>query len=276
MANPKTRPLYQGAPAARRSAADARLGKAVRKAPGGPSSRNQIATARGNSRASRANSVRNQVNPTRRNVFNRNWMNNRIGRYPQRWHYWHGNYPASRWWRWATWASVTRWVSYNWNAPYYYNYDATVYLDDDVVYADDEPIAAYDDYVDSAKELAEVQDPPSDSELDWEPLGTWALSTDRDHDGSNMMLQFVLSKDGHLSGTYYNTTTDNTQRIKGSLDKDTQRLAFTIGDSDTTILEVGLDNLTKDQAPLWAHFTKTGTTQTWLLVRLESPEPDAE
>jgi hypothetical protein len=60
------------------------------------------------------------------------------------------------------------------------------------------------------------------------------------------------------------------------LDKATQRLAFTIGESETTILEVGLDNLTKEQAPLWAHFTKTGSSQTWLLVRLESPDPPAE
>ena len=91
-----------------------------------------------------------------------------------------------------------------------------------------------------------------------------------------MMLQFVLSKDGHLSGTYYNTTTDNTQRIKGALDNATQRIAFTIGESSDTVLEVGLDNLTKDEAPLWAHFTKKGTTQTWLLVRLKSPDPAGE
>jgi hypothetical protein len=102
----------------------------------------------------------------RRNVFNRNWIDNRIGRYPQRWHYWHGSYPAARWWRWATWASLTSWVNYDWNDPYYYNYDATVYLDDDVVYADDEPVAAYDDYVESAKQLADVPDPANDAELD--------------------------------------------------------------------------------------------------------------
>ena len=36
----------------------------------------------------------------------------------------------------------------------------------------------------------------------------------------------------------------------------------------------GLANLTKEEAPLWVHFTDKGNTQTWLLARLESPEDE--
>jgi hypothetical protein len=279
MANPKLKPLFGGTPATRKSAADKRLKKAVRDAPnrkgtaGRRSATGDIAVARERRRTTRAAGVRNSVDPLRRNVFNNDWIKHRAGRFPQRWHYWHGKRPVDWWWRPARWAALTTWISYDWSDPYYYDYGDTVYYEDDAVFVDGEAVSSYDDYVDSAQELAGEEDPPADAEIEWEPLGTWAISTDASTTDSRMMLQLVLSKDGHVSGTYYNTQTDNTQRVHGSLDEASQRLAFTIGKSTKTVLEVGLDNLTKNEAPMWVHFTAKDTTQTWLLVRLESPEP---
>lgn len=203
------------------------------------------------------------------------WIDDRIRRVPQRWHYWHGNHPPNFWWRWATWATLTRWLAWT-NDPYYYYYGDSIYYEDDVIYVDEEPVATYEDYVETAEDLANLDDPPEDAEIDWESLGTWAISTDADQEGANMLIQLVIAPDGRVAGTYYHTVSDNTQRIHGALDKDAQRIAFEIGDSQTTVLEVGLANLTKDTAPLWVHFTAKGLSQQWLMVRLESPDPIPE
>ncbi len=44
-----------------------------------------------------------------------------------------------------------------------------------------------------------------------------------------------------------------------------------VGDKTDTVYEAGVANLTQDMAPLLIHFG-TQTTQTWLLVRLDSPD----
>jgi hypothetical protein len=48
------------------------------------------------------------------------------------------------------------------------------------------------------------------------------------------------------------------------------RAAFTVGDNTSDVIETGLYNLTKDEAPCLIHFGSERTEQ-WLLVRLENP-----
>lgn len=272
MANPSLKPMFDGNTTARRSEARDRMNKAVRTS---PTNRSQISAARVQTRNTWGNSVRASVNPLRRTTFNNQWMSRRIDRFPQRWFYWHRPRADYWWWRWATWSSFATWIAYDWGDPFYYDYGYNPYYEDDVIFFNEEPVSSYEDYVASAQELASVPD-PTDEETDWESLGTWALSTNRDHSDSQMMIQLVLSPEGLVSGTYYHAGTDNTQRIHGSVDHESQRISFIIGDKSTTILETGLANLTKDEAPLWVHFTDAGNTQTWLLARLESPEPAPE
>jgi len=58
--------------------------------------------------------------------------------------------------------------------------------------------------------------------------------------------------------------------ISGQVDKKTGRVAWKIG-SNNTVIETGLQNLTRDNASCLLHFG-TDNTQTWLLVRLREPE----
>jgi len=81
----------------------------------------------------------------------------------------------------------------------------------------------------------------------------------------------AVNKDGVLRGNYTDTATKQNQVIQGSVDKETQRVAFTVGDNTTNILETGLYNLTKAEAPCLVHLGKEKTEQ-WLLVRLENPD----
>ncbi|MFN9984118.1 MAG: protocadherin, partial [Pirellula sp.] len=84
---------------------------------------------------------------------------------------------------------------------------------------------------------------------------------------SDVTMQLAVNKQGILRGNYTDTATDKTQVIQGSVDKKTQRAAFTVGDNKDNVIETGVYNLTKDEAPALIHFGKDRTEQ-WLLVRL--------
>jgi hypothetical protein len=90
-----------------------------------------------------------------------------------------------------------------------------------------------------------------------------------------IFLQLTVDKAGVIAGTVTNTETDDVHAIEGMVDKNTQRSAWVIEGKDSPIMETGIANLTKDEAPALLHFAD-GQTQQWLLVRLEDPEGDAE
>ena len=87
-----------------------------------------------------------------------------------------------------------------------------------------------------------------------------------------IFLQLTVNKEGIIAGTVTNTEDpDNIQAIEGMVDKKTQRTAWVIQGKSSPIMETGIANLTKDEAPALLHFAD-GQTQQWLLVRLEEPE----
>ena len=83
-------------------------------------------------------------------------------------------------------------------------------------------------------------------------------------------MQLAVDKQGIIRGNYTDTSTNDNQVIQGSVDKQTQRVAFTIGDKKQDVIETGLYNLTKDEAPCLIHFGQERTEQ-WLLVRIKQP-----
>ena len=79
---------------------------------------------------------------------------------------------------------------------------------------------------------------------------------------------------GYIRGNYTDTVTNQSQVVQGSVDKQTQRVAFTVGDNKTTVVETGIYNLAKDTAPVLLHFSQDRTEQ-WLLVRLKNKDAAA-
>jgi hypothetical protein len=77
---------------------------------------------------------------------------------------------------------------------------------------------------------------------------------------------------GRISGAYSSTITGDQRPIAGQVDKDSQCVAWRIGENTETIFETSPANLTQDVSPVAIHFGK-GQTQIWLLVRM--PEPAA-
>jgi hypothetical protein len=229
---------------------------------------------------SRANAdrIRDNVQNRHDDVFTPKWWKN----HPHMAHaYWDNfgkhQYGWNHWWRPATWTALGAWVAgASWNSPAYYDYETGVYYEDDQVYEAGKPVATTDQYYQQASDIAAKAPEAPQQDAEWLPLGVFALSRG-DATDSNMLLQLAVNKDGVIAGTYYNTTTDTGRPVKGMVDKQTQRAAWTFADGKNTdiIMETGIANLTQDQTEALVHFGKD-TTQKWLMVRLKQPQEDTQ
>lgn len=178
-------------------------------------------------------------------------------------------------WTWATFATVSAFMPWNWGTGYYYDYgsggSAGYSSDTGTMYADEATYSS-PEYCEQAEQLATSapEQPPADTE--WLSLGVFAMTTE-DNSGAlpNMFLQLAVSKDGIIAGTYQNKTTGKTESLDGMVDKESQRAAWTIYGKNTPIMETGLSNLTMNETQALVHFAD-GTTQRWLLVRVAKPE----
>jgi hypothetical protein len=186
-----------------------------------------------------------------------------------RWARWRVTRP----YRWATAAAIGGWFSWGAAAPVYYDYGENVYYEDNVVYYGDQQVATAEEYTEQAQEIA-TSAPEVGAETEWMSLGVFALTPDVQSASSGeptIFLQLVLSKEGVINGTVQNTTVDESQQIEGAVDQESKRAAWVISGKTSPIMETGIYNLTKDDAPALLHFSD-GQTQQWLLVRLDEPE----
>jgi hypothetical protein len=132
-------------------------------------------------------------------------------------------------------------------------------------------VGTAEQYYDQANSLAATgTSAAAPADGDWMPLGVFALCKP-DEKQSAVTVQIAINRDGIIRGNYTDTANDKTQPIHGSLDKKMQRVALTVGDNKANVVEAGLYNLTKDEAPALIHFGKERTEQ-WLLVRLNDPQ----
>jgi hypothetical protein len=228
-----------------------------------------------------AGGVRGAWNPYRyHNCFTpRFWATNFCNFPWQRSCYWFGS-PWSNWWSAPTWGGVCNWLpTYDWSSPNYYAYGpgGNVVYSGGYVYLNDLPIATADEFAASAAKIAEVPTPENpDEPTEWLPLGTFALSAGEDDKDPERVVQLAVDKDGIISGTMTNQKTKQTLPVQGRVDKETQRVAFTIGDAKDVVFETGIFNLTQQQTPVLVH--GEGREETYLLLRLEQPkeEPNVE
>lgn len=226
-------------------------------------------------RVERRNDVRNHFRnyPTHLPAYGAGYW----GRHPG-WHWgWHNH--AENWWKWATAATVTGWVvgGLTSSEPVYYNYGTSVYYEGDTVYQEGEPVASAEEYAAQAQTIAESVPEVEPDQVEWMPLGVFALTQDGEATGPEptIFLQLAISKEGIIAGTVQNTATDNSAEVEGTIDQESQRAAWGPTESDWPIMETGIYNLTEDDASALLHF-EDGTTQQWLLVRLEDPEGSGE
>jgi hypothetical protein len=171
------------------------------------------------------------------------------------------------------WPEVIGWVGGSLNEPIYYTYGDNVYYQDGSVYYGDKPVATQEEYAAQAEAIATNIPTTKPTEKDWMPLGVFAITADGKPTGAEptMFLQLAVSKQGVVSGTLQNTETNSAQLIEGMVDKQSQRTAWTAAGKRRPLIEAGIANLTRDTTPALIHFPD-GTTQQWLLVRMEEPK----
>jgi hypothetical protein len=189
---------------------------------------------------------------------------------------WYARYPGA--WRAVRWTTPTVWVGATWPVlyaycgfpatPVYYNYGSNVVYQDNRVYIDGEPVATAQQYSQQATQIANAGReamPPAGEE--WQPLGVFAMVRGNEETSSNLF-QLAIDKAGVLRGNYYDAFTDTTLPITGSVDKKTQRAAWTVGDKKYPVYEAGIANLTKGETTLLVHYDKD-TTRQFTLVRID-------
>jgi hypothetical protein len=194
---------------------------------------------------------------------------------------WYARYPgawaAAGWaagaaWTAATWGGCTSYVGYPVDTtPYVYDYGTNITYQDGSVYYDDQPVVTEAQYYDQAAQIADAgrQAQPAADEQ-WQPLGVFAL-VKGDETTSDNIFQLALDKGGVVRGNYYNALTDSTQPVYGSLDKKSQRVAWSVGEKKDVVFEAGLLNLTKEQTTVLVHLGKDRTEQ-YALFRIEQQD----
>ena len=185
--------------------------------------------------------------------YGRDWY----GRYPGAWSA--AGWAAGAAWSACTWGTAAAYCGYAETPPVYYDYGNNVTYQDNNVYVNGDNAGTAEQYYDQAASLASTgaaAEAPADG--DWLPLGVFAL-TKSDQTKSDVSIQLAVNKQGVIRGNYTDTATNKNQVVQGSVDKQTQRVAFTVGDNTTNVVETGLYNLTKDEAPCLIHFGKDKT-----------------
>lgn len=221
--------------------------------------------------------IRDDIGDRHNNCFTHDWWGDHC-HWHDRWHDFDGGFHY--WWTVPTWAAFTGWYAYDWGQPYYYDYGSTVVYEGDTVYYQDQPVATAAEYYAQAADIAEAgagYEEPEDAKVEdtWLPLGVFAVAPEHTLAEATLMLQLAIDREGHIDGTLYNETTDQASRVTGSVDKKTQRAAWTIEGYDDVVVETGIYNLTEEQTSVLVHFG-SDRTETWLLVRLKTPADGAQ
>jgi hypothetical protein len=194
---------------------------------------------------------------------------------------WYTRYPgvwrAARWtaasvWLAATWAGVSTYCAYP-ETPAYYDYGETVVYQGDGVYFNGEQAATAEQYAQQAAQLSDAGREAASAEAEeWQPLGVFALVRGEEQT-SDKIFQLAVNKEGIIRGNYYDALADNALPVYGSVDKKTQRAAWSIGEKKEVVFEAGIANLTRDETPILVHYG-TSDTQQLALVRLEQPKEE--
>jgi hypothetical protein len=205
------------------------------------------------------------------NCFHDNWW----PRYPNAWR-------AAAWgtaaavFGWAPWNTASAYVGYPAAAePAYYDYGSNVVYEGDTVYVNGDSVGTPVEYATQAITIADTgKEAQVTKEEEWLSLGVFAM-TQGEQVNANDLFQLAVNKDGVIRGNYYNALGDTTLPVYGSVDKKTQRAAWTVGDKKEPIYEAGFANLTKSETTMLVHFGKDKSQQ-WNLIRIEEPGENKE
>jgi hypothetical protein len=201
-------------------------------------------------------------NRTRDHVFDDHFWDN-FRRRNNNW-YFDNNY---RWYSSPNWSNIVIWLPWQWKRPIYYYYD-----NDNIYYSTTEdytsliPVDSKEQFIAQAVRIANGHYPISTQQSDWMPLGMFTIASDND-DMPKRYLSLAISKQGAVTGAYFDAASNTTLEIQGGIDPESQRIAWKFVGKDWPIMESGLYNLTKEESTLLIH-TSSSSTKTELLIKL--------
>jgi hypothetical protein len=222
------------------------------------------------------NNIRNKYNDIDNRPFERDHWRDHANYNHDHWHYhdYWDRYDDNWFWKAAGWATVgafTANVINNAN-PIRYDYGSTVVYRDNVVYVNDQQMGTPAEYYTQAEQIVDSTPEVNEEQIEWMPLGVYAIAEESSASDSGMLLQLAVSKEGIIAGTFYNETTDISRPLEGMIDGESQRAAwqFADGKNEEIVMEAGIYNLTEENSTALIHFGPE-QTQTWLMVRLSDP-----
>ncbi|HJZ90904.1 MAG TPA: hypothetical protein VKE40_08530, partial [Gemmataceae bacterium] len=183
-----------------------------------------------------------------------------------------GAWTATGWvagaaWTAATWPAITSFCSIP-VTPISYDFGNNVVIQDNSVNVNGQEVGTPEQFAEQATTIADQgQKADATPDQEWKALGVFAL-VQSDATTSSNVFQLAVNKDGVIRGNYYDGLLDTTTPVYGSVDKKSQRAAWTIGKKNDRVFEAGVENLTKDDAPVLVHIGKDKTQQ-WMLVRVQ-------
>jgi hypothetical protein len=155
--------------------------------------------------------------------------------------------------------------------PTAYDYGSNVVVQPDTVYVNGDSVGTPQRYADQASQIAgNGQSAQPGQATRWLPLGVFAV-VEGNATSSDDVFQLAVSPEGVIRGNFNNVKTRQVDRISGSVDRTSQRAAWTIGNDKMPVYDAGIANLTKNSTPILIHLDG-GQTNQLTLVRLQPPQ----
>jgi hypothetical protein len=179
------------------------------------------------------------------------------------WHY-------TRWPYWAaaaTGAAIANWLT----MPPYGGYGSS----ETIVYypVESAPVEIYEQQVTEVTQVVSQgsgQDVPADSE--WLNLGNFGLIPVNQKDFS-FTIQLAFLSDGTLRGMQWNMADQSTTELEGSIDKDTQRIAWQAkGQPDAPYFETTIDQITQEESLINVYDPRTKSLVSWQVIQINSSD----
>jgi hypothetical protein len=102
---------------------------------------------------------------------------------------------------------------------------------------------------------------------EWYPLGVYSMMAGPDDMGTRVV-QLSLDRHGHISGTYYDMITDNTFRVSGDIQQQTQRAQWSLNSNPNVRFNASMFRLLQPEGSISVQLP--GGIQRWQFVRLEN------
>jgi hypothetical protein len=178
---------------------------------------------------------------------------------------WQSTHPHADAWAAASIGTAAAWLGIAAGYPTYYTGETD--SDDDAQDGDD--TSSDDSSQLAARGAAEVG-----SDTQFMPLGVYALGPANQNDAT-AVVQLSVSQNGILRGSYCDLVSDQGQTVYGAVDKQSQRVAWTVGDNGNVVFQTTLASLTGPSGPVSLLFAG-GDTRQWTLARFENKTADSQ